>query len=64
MAARIILAFLAYFCRWIRQPKGHDKILKETMSCSEGRLGYIFSTNLDLVITKVETNLGEHLGSR
>jgi hypothetical protein len=50
-------------CQHIRQPKLHDKIFKETISCSEGRLGYIFGTNLDLVIAGVEINLGEHLGS-
>jgi hypothetical protein len=51
-------------CRRIRQPKGHNNILKETISCSEGCLGYIFGTNFDLVIAGVEINLGEHLGFR
>jgi hypothetical protein len=35
----------------------------ETMSHREGRLGYIFGTNLDLVIAEAEINFGEHLGS-
>jgi hypothetical protein len=35
----------------------------ENISHREGHLGYIFSTNLDLVIARVEINLGEHLGS-
>jgi hypothetical protein len=51
-------------CRHIRLPKRHNNILVETMSCSEGRLGYIFGTNLDLVIVEMEINFGEHLGSR
>jgi hypothetical protein len=51
-------------CWHIRQPKGHDKILIETISCSEGCLGYIFGMNLDLVIAGAEINFGEHLGSR
>jgi hypothetical protein len=46
------------------QPKGDDKILLETISCSEGHLGYIFGTNIDLVIVRAEINFGEHLGSR
>jgi hypothetical protein len=50
-------------CRCIRQPKGHDKILIETISCSEDCLGYIFVTNLDLVIARAEINFVEHLGS-
>jgi hypothetical protein len=51
-------------CQCIHQPKGHDKILKDTICCSEGYLWYIFGTNLNLVIAGVEINLGEHLGSR
>jgi hypothetical protein len=51
-------------CWCIRQPKGDDKILLETISCSEGHLGYIFGTNIDLVIVRAEINFGEHLGSR
>jgi hypothetical protein len=50
-------------CRRIGQPKGHDKILIETISHHEGCLGYIFSLNLDLVIAGAEINLAEHLGS-
>jgi hypothetical protein len=50
-------------CWCIRQPKGHDKILIEAISCREGRLGYIIGTNLDLVIVGAEINFGEHLGS-
>jgi hypothetical protein len=50
-------------CRCIGQPKGHDMILKETISHREGRLGYIFGMNLDLVIEGVEINFGEHLSS-
>jgi hypothetical protein len=41
----------------------HDKVFKETISSSEGCLGYIFGTNLDLVIVRAEINLGEQLGS-
>jgi Zn ribbon nucleic-acid-binding protein len=51
-------------CRCIHQPKGHDKILIETISRCEGHLGYIFGTNLDLVIAGVEINFREHPGSR
>jgi hypothetical protein len=50
-------------CQRIGQPKGHDKILIQTISHREGRLGYIFGMNLDLVIARVKINLGEHLGS-
>jgi hypothetical protein len=51
-------------CQRIRQPKRHNKILIETISCTECRIGYIFSMNLDLVIAGAEINFGEHLGSR
>jgi hypothetical protein len=51
-------------CQRIGQPKGHDKVLIETISRREGHLGYIFGANLDLVIARAEINLGEHLGSR
>jgi hypothetical protein len=51
-------------CWHIRQPKGHDKILIEIISCSESHFGYIFNTNLDLVIAGAKINFGEHLGSR
>jgi hypothetical protein len=51
-------------CQRICQPKRHHKVLIETISSSESRLGYIFSTNLDLVIAGAEINLGEHLCSR
>jgi Mg2+/Co2+ transporter CorC len=50
-------------CQCIRQSEGHDKIFKETISCCEGCLRYIFSTNLDLMITRAEINLREHLSS-
>jgi hypothetical protein len=50
--------------RCIGQPKGHEKTLIETISHREGRLGYIFGTNLDLVIAGAAINFGEHLGSR
>jgi hypothetical protein len=50
-------------CRCIGQPKGRDKVLIETISHREGNLGYIFGTNPDLVIARVEFNLGEHLSS-
>jgi hypothetical protein len=50
-------------CRCIRQPKRHNKILIEIISCSERRLGYIFGTNLDLVKARAEINSREHLGS-
>jgi hypothetical protein len=43
--------------------KSYDKIFKEAICCSDGRLGYIFGMNLNLVIARVEINLGEHLGS-
>jgi hypothetical protein len=48
-------------CWCICQSKCHDKIFIETISCFEGCLGYIFSTNLNLVISGVEINFGEHL---
>jgi hypothetical protein len=51
-------------CQHIHQPKGHNKILIDTISCSEVRLGYIFIMNLDLAIARVEINFGEYLGSR
>jgi hypothetical protein len=50
-------------CQRIHQPKRHHKILKETISYRERRLGYVFSTNLDFVTAGVEINLGEHLCS-
>jgi hypothetical protein len=50
-------------CQCIGQPKGDDKVLIETISHREGRLGYILSTNLNLVIARAEINLGEYLGS-
>jgi hypothetical protein len=50
-------------CQCIRQSKGHDKIFKETISCSEGCLRYIFSVNLDLMIAGAEIDLREHLSS-
>jgi hypothetical protein len=50
-------------CWCIGQPKGHDKILIESIPRREGCLGYIFGTNLDLVIPGAEINPGEHLGS-
>jgi hypothetical protein len=49
-------------CWCIRQPKWHNKILIETISCSEGHLGYIFGTNLDSMIARADINFGEHLG--
>jgi hypothetical protein len=50
-------------CRRIYQPNGHDKILIETISCSESHFGYIFGMNLDLVIAGAEINFGEHFSS-
>jgi hypothetical protein len=50
-------------CWRIRQSKGHDEIFKETISYSEGCLGYIFGTNLDLMIAGVEIDLRGHLSS-
>jgi hypothetical protein len=49
-------------CRCICQHKQQDKILVESVSRSESSLGDIFGTDLNLVITEVEINLGEHLG--
>jgi hypothetical protein len=43
-------------CRRICQPKRHNKILIDTVSCREGRPGYIFSTNLDLVVAEAAIN--------
>jgi hypothetical protein len=51
-------------CWCIHQPKGHDKILIETISNREGCLGYIFGTNLDLVIAEAEIIFREHLSFR
>jgi hypothetical protein len=45
-------------CWRICQSKWHDKILIETISHCEGRLGYIFGVNLDLVIAGAEINFG------
>jgi hypothetical protein len=50
-------------CWRICQSKRHHKILIETISYSESHLGYIFDTNLDLVIAGAEINFGEHLCS-
>jgi hypothetical protein len=50
-------------CWCIHQSKWHDKIFEETISCSESCLGYIFGTNLDLMIAGADINLREHLGS-
>jgi hypothetical protein len=41
-------------CQRIHQPKRHNKVLIETISCSKGRLGYVFGTNLVLVIAVAE----------
>jgi hypothetical protein len=41
-------------CWCICQPKWHNEILIETISRSEGCLGYILSMNLDLVIAGSE----------
>jgi hypothetical protein len=50
-------------CWRICQPKRHDKILIESVSHSESGLGDIIGTDLNLVISEAEINLGEHLGS-
>jgi hypothetical protein len=50
-------------CQHIRQSKRLDKIFKETISCGEGYLGYVFGMNHDLMIAGAEINLREHLGS-
>jgi hypothetical protein len=42
--------------------KTNDKVLIESVSCSESSLGVMFGTDLNLVITGAEINLGEHLG--
>jgi hypothetical protein len=51
-------------CRHISQPKRHNKILIQTISHRESRLGDIFGTNLNLMIAGAEINLGENLDSR
>jgi hypothetical protein len=51
-------------CQCVGQPKSHYLILIEAVSSGEGYLRYIFGTNLDLMISRVEINLGEHLSSR
>jgi hypothetical protein len=43
-------------CWRIHQSKRHDEIFKETISCSEGCLGYVFDMNLDLMIAGVKIN--------
>jgi hypothetical protein len=50
-------------CQLICQPKRHDKILNESVSHSESSLGDILGMDLNLVITRVKINVGEHLGS-
>jgi hypothetical protein len=50
-------------CQCICQPKRHDKILIKPISHRKSHLGDIFITDLNLVITGVEINLGEYLGS-
>jgi hypothetical protein len=39
-------------------------VVLKVVCCIEGRLGYIFATNLDLMISGAEINFREHLGSR
>jgi hypothetical protein len=50
--------------RCIGQPKRHDKILIKPISRRESRLGDIFDTDFNLMITRAVINIGEHLGSR
>jgi hypothetical protein len=51
-------------CQHIYQPKRHDKILLKPISRSESSLGNIFGMDFNLMITRAEINLGEHLSSR
>jgi hypothetical protein len=44
-------------------PNDMTRYSTEAISHCEGCLGYIFGMNLDLVIARVEINLGEYLGS-
>jgi hypothetical protein len=58
------IEFMSYTkCVIIRQPKGYNKVLIKLVSCRESHIGYIFGTNLNLVIIGAEINLGEHLSS-
>jgi len=47
----------------IGKAKGHNQILIESVSGGKGRLGDITWSDLNLVITRTEINLGEHSGS-
>jgi hypothetical protein len=53
----IVLVVVASAC-------DHKDMFMEHVSCGEGFFGNIFDTNLDLMIPRVEINLGEHLSSR
>jgi hypothetical protein len=47
----------------ISQFKRHNQIFIKTVSGRESHLQNIFFTNLDLIITRLKINLGEHLST-
>jgi hypothetical protein len=49
--------------RGIGQAKGHYGELKQAIASGEGVLGNIGLSDLQLIISSAEINLGEHLGS-
>jgi hypothetical protein len=47
----------------IGHAKGHNGVLKQTVSCDEGGLGNVGLTDFQLILSCAEINLGEHSGS-
>jgi hypothetical protein len=46
-------------CRSIGDSKRHNQILVQSVPCGEGSLRNVFRTDLDLVITRTEIDLGK-----
>jgi hypothetical protein len=49
--------------RGIGQAKGHYGVLEQAVASGEGGLGNVGLSDLQLMISSAEINLGEHLGS-
>jgi hypothetical protein len=49
--------------RGIGQTKGHDGVLEQAVASGEGGLGNVGLSDLQLMISSAEINLGEHFGS-
>jgi hypothetical protein len=49
--------------RGIGLAKGHDSVLEQAIASGEGGLGDIRLSDLQLMISSAEINLGEHFGS-